>query len=238
MTAFDRRLGGRAAGLSAMAWLLGLLVTVATDEGGAFATRLGMMAALGPVAGMLGVLGAVRQADARGELRALAACGVEPLRAVMGAVFGGALVGLLGPLAAAFGLGDMTALFPRPPATRRWLPDGGGLLEARLGLRVGPHGLLALEAPSQAAPEALPSSATHAAAAVLAVSAVVCPLWVASAGGASPRRRVAVGALALSSALVGFQTVAAGRAPAMILAVAPIVLFLDAALTRYRAGRP
>src|SRR5262245_23971682 len=141
-TAYDRRTGARAAGIAAIAALVAALVLVATDEGGPWALRLGMLAALLPVAGTLGALGAIRVAAARGELRALAAIGVDPWRVSAGAVAGGASVGVLGPLAAALGVGDLAALFPRPVAARRWLVDGDGLRELALGVRVGARGVL------------------------------------------------------------------------------------------------
>src|SRR5438067_373060 len=71
-TAYDRRLAARAAGIAGLAEMVALLVIVATDEGGPWALRLGIAAALAPVAGTMGALGAMRIAEGRGEVRALA----------------------------------------------------------------------------------------------------------------------------------------------------------------------
>jgi hypothetical protein len=194
-----------------------------------------MLAALLPVAGTLGVLGAMRVAAARGELRALAAIGVEPQRAAAGAVAGGAALGMIGPVVAALGIGDLAALFPRPVAVRTWVVDGDGLRELALGVRVGAGGVLSLEAPAHDAESALPHAAMSFAVAALAVAAVVCPVWVATAEGGSPWRRAAVGAGAILTAVAAFQAVGAGRLPAVGLLAAPLVLLIDAATARYRA---
>jgi hypothetical protein len=45
-------------------------------------------------------------------------------------------------------------------------------------------------------------------------------------------RRVVVGGIALGVAIVAFQGVAAGRVPAFVLVVAPLVLLADAASAR------
>jgi hypothetical protein len=236
-TAYDRRLGARAAGIAAIAVAVTLLVIVATDEGGPWALRLGMLAALAPVAGTLGTLGAARLAAARGEVRALAAIGVTPERAAAGAVTGGALVGVTGPAAAAIGIGDLAALFPRPALGRHRIADGDGLRELALGIRVGPHGAVTLGAPVASTAVALPGSATAFAIAALAAAAVVCPVWIAAAGG-PPLRRGAVFTAAVVAAIGAFQAVAAGRLPPAALTAAPLVLLIDVAAARYRARAP
>ena len=238
-TAHDRHMASLAAGIAAIALGVAILVIAATDEGGPWSLRLGLAAALGPVAGTLGAVGAMRLAGARGELRALAAVGVEPLRAVRGAVAGGVAMGLLGPLAAASGLSNLAALFPRPAGARRWIVDGAGLHETTLGLRVGPHGLFAVETSSTPTPPwgALPGSAAAFAVAALAGAAIVCPLWFAAAEGSSPGRRAAVGALGVMGAIAAFQLVAAGRVPPAALLAAPLGLLIDVAAARYGARR-
>ncbi|MFT3770887.1 MAG: hypothetical protein QM820_36170 [Minicystis sp.] len=233
-TAYDRRTGARAAGMTAIALAVAAIVIVATDEGGPWTLRLGMLAALSPVAGTLGTLGATRVAAARGELRALAATGVDPWRATAGAAAGGALLGLVGPLVAALGIGDLGALFPRPVAARRWIVDGDGLREIALGLRLGARGVLSLSAPLPGAAGALPAAAPLLAVGALAAAAIVCPVWVA-AGGGSGWRRAAVGVAAGVAAVAAFQAVAAGRLSAAALLVAPLVLLIDAAAARYRS---
>lgn len=235
MTAYDRLLGARAAGTAALAAALSLLVIAATDEGGPWRLRFGMLAALTPAAGALGTLAAVRLAALRGELRALAAIGADPLRAALGAAGAGALVGALGPALAALGLADTAALFPRVAATRRWIADGDGLRELGLGIRVGPGSALAL---GPASAEALASPGVLAASLSLGALAIAAPLWIAATEGRSARRRAAAAALAVLATIAAFQGVAAARLPAAALALGPLVLLIDAAASRYGAGRP
>jgi hypothetical protein len=232
-TAFDRRLAARAAGLAALALAVAALVIAATDEGGPWSLRLGMLSALAPVAGTMGTLAALSLSAARGELRALAAIGVAPGRASAGAVTGGVMVGLAGPTAAGIGLGDLAALFPRPPVAHRWIVDGDGLRELGLGVRVGARGALALDPPHPASAGALPPAAVLGAVVMLAAAALVCPAWAAGQGPARRRAAVAVAAVALS--VGAFQGVAAGRLPAAALLAAPLLLLLDGAAARYGA---
>jgi hypothetical protein len=234
--AYDRSLCLRAAAVAALASLVTLLVVAATDAGEPWAARLGMTSALAPLSGALGTLAAVRLAAARGELRALQSLGVEPARSVLGAIAGGIAAGIAGPLAAAAGLADLAQLFPRPLAARSWITDDAGILhEITLGLRVGPGGALALEAP-RAVVAALPAGAAALAIVALALAAIVCPVWIAAVG-VSPVRRAGVGAAAVGAAIAAFQGVAAGRVPAALLVVAPLVLLSDATIAR-RSARP
>src|SRR5262249_28332236 len=159
-----------------------LVVVAATDEGGPWAQRLGMTAALAPVAGAIGTLAAVRIAASRGELVALAAIGADPLRALLGAVAGGVAVRALGPLLGASGVADPAPLFPAPIAARRWIADGAGLREITLGLRVNADGAIALDAP-RALASALPSSVVPLTGVALAAFALACPLWIGAGPG-------------------------------------------------------
>ncbi len=232
---WDLCLARRAATVAAVTVLLTLLVVAATDAGGPWPVRLGMTAALAPLAGAIGALAAVRVAAGRGELRALAAVGAEPARAVLGAALGGSAVGLLGAMVAASGLADLGALFPAPAAARRWMVDAAGLHELTLGLRIGAHGELALEVP-RAVTSGLPAGATAFTLAALAGAALVCPAWLAVPGGSAPRRAT-VGAVAVAAAIAAFQGVAAGRAPAFVLAAGPLVLAVDVLVAALRARR-
>lgn len=233
--AHDLRLGARAAAVAVVALAVALLVIAATDEGAAWPLRLGMLSAIAPVAGALGALAVVRLAAARGEIRALAAIGVDPMRAALGAATGGAIVGALGPVMAALGAGDLGALFPRSGIARTWIADAGGMREPTLGVLVHADGSIALVPPSRAADTALHASAMPIALATLAALAIVAPLWIIAAEGTSPWRRAGVLGVTVVLAIGAFQAVAAGRAPPWILLVAPFVLFLDAARARYRA---
>ena len=227
--AWDRRLGARAAGIACVVTVVILMVVAATDEGGPWPQRLGMTAALAPVAGALGALASVRIAAARGELRALAAMGAGPLRATLGAVIGGAAVGIVGPFAAAVGLADLASLFPRPPAAHAWILEGSGLRETTLGITVDASGTLGLGARAAASLPPVPPGATGLAVLALVLSAVVGPAWLVRGEGGSPARRAAVGAAAIAAAIAAFQMVAAGRLSPWALVAAPVVLLVDAA---------
>jgi len=124
-SAWDLRLALCAAALAGITALFTLLIIAATDEGAPFARRLGMAAALGPIAGAVGALGAIRIAAGRGELRALAAIGADPARAARGAILGAVLIAALGPALAASGLADLGGLFPRPAAAHVWIARDG-----------------------------------------------------------------------------------------------------------------
>ena len=242
-SAWDRRLALRAAALAGLTALFTLLVIAATDEGAPFAQRLGMASALGPIAGAVGALGAIRLAAGRGELRALAAIGVEPARAARGAIAGGVLLAAIGPALAASGVADLGGLFPRPATAHVWVAsDSGGMTELTQGLRVARGGAVARVAAAPGAAPALPASAAAFTVAALAIAAVGVPLWTAAAAawgaGSAERGRVAVGVLGLLLAIVAFQAVAAGRIPPVLLIAPPLILFLDGARARYRARRP
>jgi hypothetical protein len=228
---WDLALARRAAAIAGVSVLLTLLVVAATDAGGPWSARLGMTAALAPLCGALGALAATRVAAARGELRALAAVGAEPGRVVLGAVGGGSAVGLLGVMVAGSRLADLGSLFPRPMAARSWVAEGGGLRELTLGLHVGADGELMLEAP-RAVVAALPAHAGAFTLVALAATALACPAWLAAVS-ASPARRVGVGAVAVGIAVAAFQGVAAGRVPAAVLVVGPMVLVIDGAIARW-----
>lgn len=236
-SAWDRGLGLRAASLAAIAALVTVIVIAATDEGGPWSVRLGMAAALAPIAGALGATGALGIAAGRGELRALAAIGVDPSRASFGAVLGGAAVGLAGAAAAASRYADLAALFPRPAAARVWMIEGGGLREATLGLAVDASGALSLGVPAASAQSGLPIATGPFAVATIAIAALACPAWVAAKGSGGAARRAIVGAAAIVAGIAAFQAVAAGRAPAAALLAAPAALIVDlligAAIVRY-----
>lgn len=238
MSGWDRSLARRAATVGAVAAITTLIVVAATDAGGPWSLRLGMTAALAPICGALGTIAAVRVAQARGELRALAAVGVDPWRAAWGAVAGGSAVGLAGTVVALSGVADLGALFPQEGAVRRWVVEGDGraVVETTLGLRLGAGGALSLVSP-QAAAAALPAGAMGFAIATIAAAAVGVPAWLGMARG-SAARRVLTGGLVAAVAILAFRAVSAGLAPAAALLVAPLLLVGDAAVTvrRTRAG--
>ena len=241
-SAWDRRLARRAAAIAAITALFTLLVIMATDEGAPFARRLGMAAALGPIAGAVGALGAIRIAANRGELRALAACGADPVRAARGAIVGGVLLAAIGPALAASGAADLGGLFPRPAAAHVWIVSEGGMSELTQGLRVDRGGVHARVPASRGEAPALPAGAALCTVIALGIAAVSVPLWAAAAAawgaGSVTAIRLGIGAAALLLAIVAFQAVAAGRLAPALLIGPPLILFLDGARARYRARPP
>jgi len=242
ISAWDRRLALRAAAIAGITALFTLLVIVATDEGAPFARRLGMAAALAPIAGAVGALGAIRLAASRGELRALAACGADPVRAARGAIAGGVLLAALGPMLAASGVADLGGLFPRPAAARVWIASEGGMTELTQGLRVDRGGVPTRVPASVREAPTLPAGAALFTVIALGIAAAAVPLWTAAAAawGVGPVAtiRLPIGVAALLLAIVAFQAVAAGRLAPALLIGPPLILFLDGARARYRARRP
>src|SRR5262245_57483319 len=126
LTAYDWLLVRRTVSLALALAMLVFIVMIGTDDAAStFAGRVGRLAALVSLAGGGGAFIANEQARSRGEMRALAAAGVPSVKASLGAILGGALVGALGPvLALARGV-DLTPLFPRvAPAGRTWVSQG------------------------------------------------------------------------------------------------------------------
>lgn len=237
LSPYDRSLARRALAIAALTALLALVVIATTDEGATWAVRVGMLAALTPVAGALGALAALRLATARGEIRALAALGVDPARAARGAVLGGVLASALGPLLARSGLVDLAGLFPRPLRPNAWVAEGEAMRDLTSGLVLRPGGLLAYAPPALSSlagrlPGAAPLPVTLTAVA-LALAALAGPLWATA-----PRRltgRLLVGLPALLATIAAFQGVAAGRFPETTLLIGPALLLVDGLSARYRA---
>jgi hypothetical protein len=234
---WDRRLGRRAAALAVLTAAVALLVTVATDEGGPWSRRVAMAAALSPIAGAVGVLAALRIAEARGELRALSAIGGDPRRVARGAILAGVLVALAGPAAAWMFAADVEVLFPRPVVPRAWVADGaGGMRELAQGLALAQGGVLSLVEAQGAGSPATGSGARLGALASTALLAVLAPLWAGLPS--TPRRRVLAAGVVLATMIVAFQLVAAARAPIAVVLLPPLCLLLESvALARAVGGR-
>jgi hypothetical protein len=236
LTAYDGLLGRRSASLGLALAAIVFLVMLGTDDvASTHAGRLGRLAALSPVAGAGGTFVAVTQARSRGELRALAATGVAPIRASLGGVLGGALIGLLGVALAWNHAVDLAPLFPRAlPVEGGWVRSGGAWLDAGHGIRVAVDGAVSLV---QAGAEVRPVTAVAPLAATLAalvVAAFALPLW-ATARGTALHRAGASFAVA-SAAVFVFHLVAAQRTSSMLLVLPPLILLADAlALHRGRA---
>ncbi|UQA58124.1 hypothetical protein [Polyangium aurulentum] len=233
---YDCRLALRALALGALVALVAVIVVATTDEGAGWARRAALCAALAPVAGGVGALGAARIARSRGEARALEALGAHPLRALAGAVVGGALLGALGGSIVLSGAADLEPLFPRPTEARVWTADPeGGMRERSLGIRLAPGGALSFAAERDDALRDRRRGEDRRApvGAALWVLAVAGPLWSVQEG--SPLGRGLLGVLLVVAAIASFQLAAAGRASAWVVCVSPLVLLACALASRYRA---
>lgn len=257
LSAWDLRLAARAFGVASVAALVALLVIVTTDDGASWARRAAMWGAIAPVAGAVGVIAALRVASARGELLALSAIGAQPGRAQAGAVVGGVVLALAGPVVLSSGFADQSALFPEPIEARAWVesdaPGEGGaslpaprsLLEITMGVRVERGGRVTFLDEGAAPPvgaalqrRTLASSSSRAAIAAtfaVALCAFACPIWVAVRS--SLLRKAIVGLIAVFALIAAFQAVAAERASATfaLLLASPSLLLADALVARYRS---
>jgi hypothetical protein len=236
LTAYDWLLVRRTVSLALALATLVFVVMVGTDDAAStLAGRVGRLAALVSLAGGGGAFIATEQARSRGESAHLAAAGVAPLQASLGAIVGGAAVGALGPVLALVRGVDLTPLFPRVATSgKTWVSQGDGWLDAARGVVVRASGELAQVAPS--AHEALIEGPTPrvATAVALSIAAIGFPLW-ATARSAGIRRS-AVGLAVAAASVAMFHLVAAQRVSAALLVVAPALLLLDAADLHARAS--
>jgi hypothetical protein len=231
---WDTCLALRAATVGGVVTLVALLIIASTDAGGTWPSRLAMAAALTAPCGAVGTLAAVRLAAAQGELRALAALGVDPARAVLGAALGGMAIGAAGFVLVSSSAADVGALFPHV-ATHAWRADGAGMRELYLGVHVGPGEVLAVDQ-RLAVVARLPGSITIFARAAIAAAALACPAWIASPG-ISLVRRCVVSSVAVTVGIFAFQAAAAGRVPSAALGLAPLLLLGDALAARYVSAK-
>lgn len=144
---FDRLLARRALAYTVLALVIAVGVTLATDE--PYSTsrmRVARWCAFAPALAALGSAIALGQARARGELRALEALGVAPLRAGRGPMVVGWGLGLSACVLLVTPLADPSALFPVLAVPGRWVVDAGALLDPMNGVRVLRDGSLALSA--------------------------------------------------------------------------------------------
>lgn len=228
MTAYDTLLARRTAALGAALGVLVFMAMLGTDDpASTHAGRLGRLSALSALAGGGGVFLVLAQARSRGEIRALAAAGVAPVRAALGAVVGGTLVGLLGAaLALAPGV-DLTPLFPHAlPAEGGWVAEKSAWLDRARGVRVAVDGAVSwvgAPRPAELVASSTPFVATLTA---LVLAAVAFPLWAAAP--ASFVRRASVSFAIASAAVFVFHLVAAHRIGAMTLVAPPLLLLGDA----------
>jgi len=236
MTPYDWLLARRTVSLGLALSTLVFAVMIGTDDASStLAGRIGRLAALVSLAGGGGAFIATEQARSRGEMRALGASGVPPVKASLGAIVGGAAVGAVGPVLALVHRVDLTPLFPRVPASSlTWVSRGDSWFDAARGIVVRAGGELSLVAPEAngAIVEApVPRWAT---AFALVLAAVAFPLWATAPSGAL--RRSAVGLAVAAASVAVFHLVAADRVSALLLVIPPSALLLDASSLHRRAS--
>jgi hypothetical protein len=227
VTAWDRRTALGAAGLTAVSFLVALLLSAATDEGGvAWRERIVRALPVVPLASALATVITLRTLQRRGELVALFGVGIPPWRAAAPVVLGAAVPALvLVVLALASGKADVHAFFPRVSVDGLvW--DGERFVDVTRGVQVLHDGALVRVDKSDAPVVAdLPRAAVWAVGLSLGGAALALPMHVA---GAFPNQRVrgfAIVLAALAPTIVLFQLAAQALVPAM-LAVVPVALLL------------
>jgi hypothetical protein len=236
LSPYDWLLARRTAALGVALGGLVFIVMVGTDEGLAtLGGRLGRLAAFVSLAGGGAAFIATEQARSRGELRALGAAGVPPVKASLGAIVGGAAVGALGPVLAFVRGVDLSPLFPRAvPFGGTWIPEGETWIEAARGIVVRASGELEMGGAmdfARAVPDPVPRVTT---ATALALAAIGFPLWATARGS---RVHCAVVALAVALASVAvFHLVAAGRIPPAGLVIPPSCVLLDSWILHRRVS--
>jgi len=234
LTAYDWSLARRTVSLGlALGTLVFVVMLGADDTTGTFAGRIGRLAALVSLAGGGAAFIATEQARSRGEMRALGAAGVPDVKASLGAVVGGALVGAAGPILALTRAVDLTPLFPRVGGVgATWISQGDAWIDATRGLVVRASGDLSLITPTASAPLVEAAAPRFATAVALAVAAVGFPLWATAPSAAL--RRSAVGFAVAVAAVAVFHLVAAEKLPALSLGIPPALVLLDAAVLHWR----
>jgi hypothetical protein len=228
MTPYDWLLARRTVSLALALALLAFAVMLGTDDSAStVAGRIGRLSALLSLAGGGAAFIATEQARSRGEMRALGAAGVPPVKASLGAVVGGAAIGAVGAVLALLRRVDLTPLFPRvAPSSSTWVSRGDAWLDVARGIAVRASGELSLVAAEGGA--SLTEAPVHrgATAASLVLASVAFPLW-ATARSSGLRRAAAGFAIAAGSVTV-FHLVAAERATGWLLALPPLALLLEA----------
>lgn len=229
MTSYDRRTLGRTIVMAGALCTLAFCVMLATD--GAMTTtsdKVGRLAVMAPLLGSIGALLANAQAKSRGETRALAALGVHPSRACLGALLGAGLIGLAGAAALAAGAGHLDGLFPRLDSAQ-WVPlPNGEWALAEAGIRIAADGEPRFHG---AASPSIPWDAPRAPV-VLSIVWMTLALvdWVREEIGGWER----LGAMLLAggAAIAVFHLVAAGKLSGWGLLAIPIPLLAHAWLRR------
>jgi hypothetical protein len=232
MTPFDRNLALRSLGYTTLACVVAAGVTVLTDEPDASAAwRLARISAFLPALAALGSALSLSQARARGELRAIEALGVSPLRAGLGASVSAWLVGALGLILLLSRAADLRALFPTATATPAWVRVGAELWNPLHGVSVGPAGALRFTRVDTWEPSGVPP---HELAALFALAplALMLPIWIT--GTLSSTWRALAGVSAFALLVVLLHAVAAARVHCAWLALPALPIATQALMAHWR----
>jgi hypothetical protein len=251
LTRWDVRVLARSALLTALALVLGWLVTAVTDEGGVpWGERAGRTLPLTPLCAAIGVWVALAPATARGEGRALAALGRSRFQVAAAAVVGAGVVAAGAALLLASRNVDARGFFPSVLHATGWRWDGHVFVDPARGLFVTAEGapeklaLAATEAGDASSPGSLPVHGRVAAALAMAIAGVAMPLLLAHSMLTRPADRrfgrddakaLLAAGVSVAASVVFFQAAAARALPALLGAAPPMVLLLFA-VQRYRAA--
>ena len=234
-TAWDRRTALSTGALTALAFVVALLLGAATDEGSVpWAERLVRALPVIPLCSALAAALSLRTTQRRGELVALESLGLPPWRAAVPIVIGAAAPAVLMVVAALVpSRADVHSFFPRVEIEGlAW--DGDRFVDLSRGVQVLADGTLVRIGKTEgAASGALPWAAKASVGIALAAAAIAIPMHVA---GSFPDRRLrasAIVAAAVAPTIVLFQLAAPSIVPALVCAI-PSALLLAAAPFCYR----
>ncbi len=242
LVGWDLRHAGRAAGIALVTFLLVVVATALTDEGGvAWSVRLGRALPVVPLCAALGTYVATARRRTRSEMLGLAGLGRSPQANAFGATLGGALVAWGAAamlfLAPSIDVGGFYPSVVRAAEIRFDASDGGSFVLPRRGVRVLGDGALApWAAPGPLAPEdggGIPSGGRAAAALVTLFAGTALALVASTLRQGSRRRIVLSAAVVLPLTVLFFHAAAAHRASPYLAGLPPLALLVHAAL-RYR----
>lgn len=235
MTTWDRRIARNTLGVTALAFMVAILLTATTDEGGVpWPVRAVRTLPLLPVCAALGTFLTLRTARRRGELRVLETLGCSEWRCVAPAVLAGAVGTAVGVVVAVrFLHADVTPYFPRIHADAI-LVEPTRFLDAARGIAISQDGTIEhVASTSHEASFELPSGARGAVALVTLLAGLALPALVSRLS----RRDTLValvGVIVLATtSIVLFHASAVGWITPYASSL-PMLLLLTAIAVRYR----
>lgn len=234
MTPYDRSMLLRTLLVGLAAVLAATAIVLATDETHSTAAmRVARLCTMTPALAAVAQASTLTFARQRGESRALESLGEGPWGVARGAMLAAWLLGAVAVLLLLLPVSDVSSLFPRPPVSSGWVPEGGGMLSTEHGIRVMPDGSIGFATASPDSGDFLVPSRLQAVAVVLPL-AIVLPAWLVIPR--SARGKAFAFALALAATLLLLHAVAVRRVPtvALPLAALPLVVQLTAEVVRGR----